>query len=319
MRVHPAVLQSKKFNWRYPLAVVLLLAVLAVEGVARRNPHKSSSTDLKVSVVVTQLSLQAGTLLDETNVRLEKFPANKLSGEVIKDLDQVLGQYVTASLPEGFPLPATLVSNAAPEGEDQAERLQKRLAKIAQKTVAITIPFSVPPPEPGSRIALALRGNTGQSVLVADEAWIESTDDYNARIRLKPHTALFVQEATSLGTFSYVVIQEQGPSPFKGKASSDIHQLRAALDSINTQDKSPEEVIEAHQEDDELSPGDFSSYAWLTGGQYMFAINKEGRIHVIDPSGYVNPLYGKRVPMNRSKELRNKQQARTQARIENGL
>lgn len=300
MRVHPNVLHPTNSRWQFALVIVVLVLLMLVPRLFKSSGRGSNSSAtskvLTTDIVMLRVSVIAGTLLDDTLLIKEKRPVPDLPADVITRAQDVIGKRAAGPIPAGYPLSKTfLITEEDYRKENSVDVSAAKLNAIKGKTVVMILPFKTPLPEKGSRISLHVQGPRGQSVLVAEDAWVEDLTENAARVRVYPQSALFLEEVKTLGQLSYLVIADEGQNPFQGQAITDIYEVkkRLHLDAETLSAKRASSALSDKQGGSSNS-GNFGSYAWATGDKVMYGVNKDGRIHVIDAHGLVTPLYNYR-------------------------
>lgn len=134
-------------------------------------------------------------------------------------------------------------------------------------------------------------------MLVADDAWVETSNKKFAQLRVPTSTALFIEEAKAFGRFSYFLVSEEGSSPFEGQAVKNIDELKERLGLVQRAAVAdPNRNPLKQRKSKKLRADSFSSYAWITGGSGVkYSVGKDGRLFVITQDGQVNPLYNHRM------------------------
>lgn len=312
MRVHPTVLRSANAKWHFPVAVLLLLGVIVSNLMRGSDSTADAASQLPMKqVVVVKANLERGQELSKDMFVLQNRPVATLPADHVTSWEEIQGKVPVGLVPAGFPLAKALLadpkslekekpSQPAKQAENPAKNdpFAKRLKKIEKSTVAIGVNFGAAAPPRGARAALSLKSAKGRSALVAEEVWVEFSNNKFARLRVPPTTALFIEEAASLGTFSYFLISEEGASPFAGQAVKNIDELNERLGLVkrsSVQD-SVRNTFKRSQQSSKLRPDSFSSYAWVTGSKGVrYSVGKDGRLFVITEDGQVNPLYNHRL------------------------
>ena len=314
MRVHPSIITNSSAKWYFPASVIVLLAILGMNIV--RGPNKSATASMpdqaSRQVIVAKVALLPGKKLSKEMLMIDTRPLSTLPGDVVTQWDEVSSQVPLGPIPAGYPLAKALFTDpkefnktqtSAPTQQQLAATAnalaEARLSPVRERTVAVSLALKGARPEPGSRVALSLQGPKGNSALVCDEAWIELSDPKSTEIlvRVKPVMALFLEEIKSFGTFSYLVIADQGESPFAGQTLASVKELREKLIPPTTQLSNPVVAMtnatsKKSQKEEVLGPGSFTSYAWTNGEAIKYSVDKDGRIFVIDERGLVIPLHG---------------------------
>lgn len=292
MRFHPSHLGPLSNRWQFLAVFALLASLLLVELSKSRVEPEPAAAAIETPmrrVLVAKAPLEAGKPVSAEHVALEDRPIGTLPADAVDKLEELEGHVAIGPIPASYPLARSLFSKPAEpvEAPKPADPVEERLKLIRRETVGFHINFSSPPPPPGTRIAIMLQGSKGGSVLVADEAWIDETDKKSgARILLRPDTALFFQEAQRLGTFSFLVVPDEGASPFAGKAIGDLELLKAELQKLGgTAEEKPPVVVERN-----APPPRPSGYAWVPGESVRYSVGKDGTISVLDRSGAAFPL-----------------------------
>ncbi len=312
MRVHPTVLRSANAKWHFPVAVLLLLGVI-VSNLMRGSDSTADAADrgsLKQVVVVAK-ALTKGQELKKEMFVLQNRPINTLPADHITGWEEIEGKVPLGVVPAGYPLAKALLADPkeldkdkpkvveAPKKEaEKADPFTKRLKELSKTTVAVGVDFNSAAPPRGARAAISLKGAKGRTVLVADDAWVESSTKKFAQLRVPTSTALFIEEAKAFGRFSYFLINEEGQSPFEGQAVKNIDELKERLGLVKP--ASVQDTIRSTfnrtKKPRKLRADSFSSYAWVTGGSGVkYSVGKDGRLFVITQDGQVNPLYSHRL------------------------
>jgi len=302
VRVHPTVVHTSNTRWHFPVAIVLLVLVLLSNLYKGARSTANAVPEVKLTtVVVARAALESGKLINKESLALENRPVTNVPSDAIRSFDEVVGKVATGPILPGYALVKPQI--AEPKGsaaEEKAkansvadEALQQKLALVAKDTIGLNIVFQNSVPPKGSRIAVSLQGKSGVSSVVAAEAWVENVvDKQTATIKVRPPVALFLQDAKALGTFSFFIVPEEGPSPFAGDTVSDIAKLREKL--LGEQGKARASQTTARSESaptEKKKGGDFSGYAWVSGQGVKYSIDGKGKLYVIDGTGAVNPLY----------------------------
>ena len=306
MRVHPSVVRSSGARWHFPVAVLLLLAVL-VSNVFKgaRNSATASTQEKMVRVIIATAPIEQGKAIDIDQLKFQSRPASQVPPDAVTDPNQLKDKFAASPILPGYPLATPLISDKAEtkksggpgkaEPDPETVRIQEKLNEINKDTIGLTLNFLNPPPPKGTRIAIAIQGKTGSSQIVADEAWVETVNDkMSATVRVKNRTALLLNDARTLGNFSYFSIPEQGESPFAKDVVSDLMVLREHLLPASTPTKHQASTTAPGKKTKKA--GDFSSYAWVSGEGVKYSIDENGKLFVIDDTGIVSPLYGAKGP-----------------------
>ncbi|MCC6219889.1 MAG: hypothetical protein IT291_01470 [Deltaproteobacteria bacterium] len=299
MRVHPAIVNTTYSRWHFPIAIFVLLILLASNFLQDRSSSEQSSASAAVptrEVIVAIDSLEAGAAISEDSLAIEARPINTLPSDVVSDYREVFGKMAIGPIPAGYPLAKALLTDYRTrddsEPQDPLENaIELKLESIRMATVALGVQFNTLAPARGARIAIAIQNSSGQSALVADEAWVEKSNGNFSQIRLSPPAALFLQEIRAMGQFSYFELAENGPSPFSGRVVSNVHDLQAKLGVRSAAGNKTATRYVGLEKVQQRRPGSFSSYAWVTGQGVKYSIDEDGKIYVINPNGQVSPLY----------------------------
>lgn len=306
MRVHPNTIGSSNTRWHFPVAVVLLLGVLITN--VMRGSDNTADAALQMSmkpVVVVVTALERGKEITKEMLKRELRPASTLPADIVTEWSEIEGRVPVGLVPAGYPLAKALLVFPS-EQVEQSSTVQvpevvdpfiEKLKKLEPSTVAISIPFNGPAPQRGARVALSLKGDQNRSALIADEVWVEKAMGVTARVRVKPTTALYLEEAKSLGTFSYFVLSEEGESPFKDQIVSNINTLKERFGLVE-KDKPKQKVVAKQKKASKrrIRPDSFSSYAWVTGEGVKYSVGRGGKLFVITEDGSVAPLYSSYFP-----------------------
>jgi len=279
--------------------LVLLLVVIAIPSGDSGNIKNTTDVKPKVltrAVVIARNPLPAGAKLENSYLTVEERPEATLPDDAIESVEEVLGKITLGPIPANYPLSRTLVSDAEqlPEKKGLTDYIKRTRVQTAKRnTVAVALSFRGMSPVKGQRVALSVQGTRGGSVLVVDDAWVEDVNEDVAYVRVSPATALFLEEAKSLGKISYLVIPDEGTSPYDGQAVANIFELRKKLGL----DVAKEQVAatSGKQANRSLSVEDFQSFAWIPGGEYLYGVSDGGRIHVITENGDVSTLQSHRL------------------------
>ncbi len=297
MRVNPVELNSCR-HAKQVLVIVLIIfgslyfyLFIGRDSSSSNNSSKRKVDNYKLAVVLNK-NIGEDELIEESFLSLEKLPSSLLGDDVYKSFSDVVGKYSKNRLPKGSPLRKSFLVDSLKEQESETKdvkKLEPDLEVLYPNTVAVTLPFLTVAPAPGSRIAISIQGDAGKSVLVAEEAFVQSVDGNFVQVRVASHLALFLEGAKSLGVFSSLVIPKEGDSPFLGQGVSDIFELKEKLNPTITKVNKRENKKENIKKKD-LTPDSFSSYAW-SNKKEVFAIDEKGRLHTINKNGKVSPLY----------------------------
>lgn len=261
MRVHPSQLRSAKVSWQLP-GVLLLFAVLILSQ-AFTAQNDSPAT---VEVWVAAQDIEADEVIVSSKLTREKRSPAVLPPGVVSDLETVIGKTAVLPIPVGFPLTENLVREKI-HPEEAPQKIEE--------TVSVAISYEIPPPPPGTRVAVVLQPPESDPILLAEEAWVGSREANIVWVRAQPRTALLLQQAQGLGRISYLELGKT--NPFAGEAVKDISALRQHLV------KPPLAVID--------QPEPKASYAWVRGDKVVYTVAPTGSIYVLDPSGEIRPLF----------------------------
>ena len=314
VRVHPNQIKRSGSKWRLPVAVTLFLLVMGAI-IMRHDGNRADASfqyTLK-SVLVVKNSIPAGAQINTDYLVREKRPISTLPEDSITTLEEIQGKFALGPIPAGYPLSASLLVESFEDDESlqvtKEQLADKRLASISKDTVGISVNFESVAPSRGDRIALSIRGESGKSVLVADEVWVEESSQTWSRLRVTPATALFLEEAKEIGLFSYFVINEEGPNPFREKAIQDIRELKKQLSIIDDNDRQV-----ASSKPEEEKSVDFSGYAWVTGKGVKYSVGENGKIYILGADGQAKPIHGE-APAS----VKEESQTKKDKRVETGL
>ena len=286
------MLGSRSNNkWQFPAAFVLLLVLLVatiIRGPQEVVVAKPVAPKIKrISVVVVKKPIKAGDRLDRANLVMEQRPVNTVPADVVTAFSALKGKVAAGPIPAGYPLaqallvdpkPVEVASNEAEEPE--VDPLDLLLEEIKRDTVAVPLLFSSTAPPRGTRVALALSGAKGDTVLVLDDAWVSEASGARATLRVEPTRALFLQSARKLGKFSFIEIPSEGSSPYSGHAVKDMEALELAMGLRAIGPKKRAVVSEPSKRDRR-----FRSYAWIRGTGQRYGIDEKGMMYLVDSAG----------------------------------
>jgi len=297
MRIHPSAVRAKKFNWQIYITTISLVLLLTfnlptVISPAPQPKIEAKKVEQKVftkTVVLTKKSLPANTRIEKEFLVLEERPESTLSDDAIDSIDEIVGKVSVGPLPANYPLSRSLLTEPAPliaKNPDAELTVRTSIQSSRQDTVSVAIPFGNIVPKVGQRIALNLKGHNGGSALIADEALVEDVRERTAFVRVDPRTALYLEDAKTLGKMSFLVISNFGESPYKSEVVSDYEQLQQKL-SLKIHENSES----AKQHDSETkSTDEVRSFAWSPDGDYYYGISKSGKIKEIKGTRIKNAL-----------------------------
>lgn len=283
MRVHPGSISSHS-RWQIPAALVVLSIILLI--VLFRGPRESvvaiqsAPTEKRLDVVVARTKIEVGQPLKNADLVIEQRPITTLSSDVISNLDSVRGKVAAGPIPAGYPLALALLADPVavlPPVEEQpaeipSDPVEELLKAIESETVALPLAFSSVPPARGSRMAITMSNTRGESIVVAEDCWVAGVTGREAILRLDPARALLLQSAKSYGTFGFIEIATDGPSPYVGKAVNSLEELKARLEG------KPAVAAPVVSKDERKMKG----YAWVTGEGRRYGIDQDGEIKVLE-------------------------------------
>jgi hypothetical protein len=281
MRVHPTLLSSRAKKWQFPVAFGLVIVLLITIGfrkggngqVAPQGPQEKS-----IDVLVASSLIEAGEPLDLKKLALEARPVRTLPKDVVSSFDAVKNKVAAGPIPQGYPLATTLLADpvvvlpvdpSLPEVTKPVDPVDTLLQEIEQTTVAVPVTFISLSPPRGTRVAVALSKDRGDSILVLSESWVSTSNGREATLRLNPTKALLLQYAKSYGDFSFIEIPTEGPSPYEGKAVESEAQLKALISGKPAFQATP------------VTERKFKGYAWIPGEDKKFGIDSEGAIEMV--------------------------------------
>ncbi|MCB9029531.1 MAG: SAF domain-containing protein [Deltaproteobacteria bacterium] len=290
MRVHPSFVAPKRKRWQFPAAFGLLLFLLIMNFVRgpRVQVQATQPVEPKVKmqeVLVVTKALQAGEPIEQSSVALEKRPLQTLPSDAISVFTDLQGKVAAGPVPVGYPLAKALITDPVPvvpvsdsESIKELDPIEMLLEEIMAETVAVPVNFRAKSPPRGTRIALALSGVRGDTVLVLDECWISEGSGNKAVLRVPADKALFLQSIEKLGQFSFIEIPIEGSSPYTGHALEDLDSVEVALGLKAGSSKKA-------KSNEPAGPRTFKSYAWINGTPRRYGIDEEGKIFIVDEHG----------------------------------
>ncbi len=240
-----------------------------------------------VQVLVATRSIEAGQPLDIAQIKLEARPVSLLPVDPITSPEQIRNKVAAGPIPAGYPLARAFLADPLPilpVPEDQAkvqapvDPVDTLLEQIKHDTVAVPVAFASQAPNRGARIAVAITGQNGETVLILDKAWVSESQGNRATLRVDPDRALFIESARKLGNLSFIEIATAGESPYSGHAVNDMDSLELALGVRNVAKTAP---VQAKKEEKENVKG----YAWVSGSKVRVGVSGDGSMHMVDSKG----------------------------------
>ena len=286
MRVHPSGVSSSINKWQFPIAVGLLLLLLGV--VMFRGPKErvvatqAAPSEKKVSVVVARSKIETGQALDKADVVLQERPISTLPADAISSLDALKSKVAAGPIPAGYPLALALLADPVvvlPVQESKVKDLipespiDTLLREIESETVALPTSFNAAAPARGARLAVTIANTRGESIVLAEDCWVASSNGRDAVLRVEPARALFMQSAKGFGAFGFIELPTDGPSPYAGKAVSGMEELKQRLEGKPVTDTSVAKKSDAPK---------MRGYAWVSGEGRRYGIDQNGEIKVVE-------------------------------------
>jgi len=304
VRVHPTEFKSYGSRWQGAVAILLLLVILGMSlfrGSGTSADAALQSVAMK-DVVVVRNFIATGTPIVRDDLLVESRPVSTLPADVVTTVADFEGRVAAGPIPAGIPLSKTMLSRpedlVQPESStgdsETIDPVDLRLNMLRSKRVEVPISFKTRAPEKGTRVALWVQRFNSSPAVVASEAWVASSQGNTSNVLVSPSTALFLEEAKGLGSFSFFVLPHQGESPYDAELVKDINMLRVKLGlqaSAELDKERAAALARKRAEREVMLPSSFNSYAWVRGREVRYGLNKEGKIYVIENSGLVTPLY----------------------------
>ncbi|MCB0309740.1 MAG: SAF domain-containing protein [Bdellovibrionales bacterium] len=286
MRVHPSALSSSLNKWQFPAVLGFLFVLLLI--IIFRGPKETveaapAPTEKLIDVLVAYQKIEAGQPFESADIRLDKRPINTLPADAISSFEDIKGKQAAGPIPKGYPLAVALlaepvpllnVEQEAPPEVFEEDPIDTLLKEIESETVALPLVFASIPPPRGSRMAITLANNRGETIIVAEECWVSSVSGREAVLRLDPARALLMQSAKSYGAFGFIELPIDGPSPYAGSAVNNLEELKTRLQGN-----------EPNVAKDSSASGEGSGmkgYAWVTGEGRRYGIDKNGQIRLVE-------------------------------------
>lgn len=242
MRVHPSALGSKFPKHKIIVGVVLVVALIGVplftgkKEVVVQAPV--APVEKRIDVVIARDPIEPGQPLDKANLVLEQRSINTLPADVITSFDVLKNKVAAGPIPARYPLSmafladpvTTLPQVSETETQKPEDPIETLLKEIEKDTVALPINFSSDAPPRGSRLAITLAKGRGESILVIDDCWVSKASGKDATLRLEPAQGLILQSAKSYGSFNFMVLPFEGPSPYLGKGVASEEELKKLVE-----------------------------------------------------------------------------------------
>lgn len=290
MRVHPSLIKSGRSKWQYPAIFAFLLILLIVNLIGRPKQVIQNVRPMErmVKVLVTEKSIEAGQSLETAAIKSEDRPASLVPADAITSIEVLRNKVAAGPIPAGYPLARAFLADPMPilavtedqtKAAVQVDPVDTLLEEIRRDTVAVPVNFSTEAPKRGSRVAVAITGANGQTILLLDKAWISESSGSRATLRVEPTRALFIESARKLGNLSFIEIPVEGESPYSGNAVNDMESLEIALGLRNQINKAP--VVAKKAED----KSELKGYAWVSGSKVRFGVGSDGSMHMVDSRG----------------------------------
>ena len=286
MRVHPSVFAPATLKWQLPAALGIIVLLLAAAVLRRPDSEvvvQAVATEKKIEVIVARSKIEAGQPLEKADVALEMRPVSTLPADAISSLDSLKNKVAAGPIPAGYPLALALLADPVvtmPEAPHIDSNLPIEspvdllLKEIEGETVALPVVFNATPPQRGARMAVTISNTKGGSIIVAEECWVaNNANGREAVVRLNPAKALILQAAKAYGTFGFIELPTEGPSPYAGSAVTSLEEVRERLEG-----KSPETITKAASTD---SNRRMRGYAWIPGEGIRYGIDSDGQIKVV--------------------------------------
>ncbi|MCB0339235.1 MAG: SAF domain-containing protein, partial [Bdellovibrionales bacterium] len=213
--MHPSLLAPKVKRWQFPVAIGLVVTLLLVTAF-RGSDNVIVQQDTRpkeelLTVVVTTKAVGAGDPFDQATLALEPRPINTLPNDVITSFELLDGKVAAGPIPAGYPLALALLAESVPlmaptdiPSPIEADPFDILIKEIERETVAVPLQFMGNAPERGKRVALAISGRRGETVLVIDDAWVTESSGSMATLRVAPKRALFLQSVKNLGSLTFI-------------------------------------------------------------------------------------------------------------------
>lgn len=157
-------------------------------------------------------------------------------------------------------------ARTSPSEQKIEANIDSVLHSIERSTVAVPIDFETLAPPRGARIALTLTTESGESVVIVDEAWVSKSVGREVVLRLHSEQALVLQAARAFGPFNFIEIPLEGRSPYSGKAVADSEQLARLMGMEKASSMKP--AVQRKQK----------GYAWISGESRGFGLEDSGKI-----------------------------------------
>ena len=285
MRVHPSILAPRIAKWHYAvIGVLFLLLVVSFFGGSKEKQvvvHKTEKAAVKkVEVIVAVEPVEAGQPLENANLVLEQRPVHTLPADAVTTFDMIKNKIAAGPIPAGYPLASALlaepvatltIDESAIADDIPEDPIEILLKEIESETVALPIAFTAAAPQRGARVAVTLSKSRGKSVVVVEDAWVASSKQRDAILRLAPAEALLLQSAKQYGNFAFIEIPTHGPSPYEGKAVGGIEELKFMLEG---------KKVPVNLKADKNNKRKIKGYAWVPGEDVRYSIDDNGKIKV---------------------------------------
>ncbi len=293
MRVHPTILAPKSAKWHFPAAFALLffLLILNLMRGPREEVVAEKPEEKLIEVVVAQQSIETGQPLETATLVLERRPVNTLPSDAITSFEQIKDKVAAGPIPAGYPLAIALLGDPVPVMpiaaassdvvEPATDPTEALLREIEKDTVAMPLSFNADAPQRGTRIAITLMRPKGEPIVVIEDAWVSKASNRDVVVRLSASQALVLQSAKNQGTFNFIELPIEGPSPYAGKGMTSEAQLKAELEG---KIKSTVSSIVSKVNTPERKR--YRNYAWVSGEGARYGIAEDGSIHPVDSQGY---------------------------------
>lgn len=288
MRIHPSSVESPNAKWHIPVAgglVFLLLLTWLFPRTPEAPPPPPPVPKRAVLVVKTPLTkLQP---IPQEAVQVEERPVSDLPADALTSFDEIKGRVPEVELSVGFFVsqsflldPATLVKEEPKEVKpvDDCEQKLTQLRNTGLINVPIT--FTSSTPKRCTRVAVQVSNQSGTSMLLVDEGYIEESSGTTGKILVRAEGATALSAAMNKrGALSYFEIS--GKNPYSGQPMPTAPEVIAFLEppSVDTGTNTILSQPTANPIDD---PETFCS-GLARSGDEIFCTGKDGHTYLYDP------------------------------------